>query len=165
MAHKNYLGIVPLEDIEAFRLNKRKVIRPTVTKFVSHLLATWYQTHRLGETLFILLDGGEPLDRSLWHPMRMPVFHRPEQIRVIREQLVEKQESQEDVDYWLKPQLEEIISILDLAIKENSCIISVLQPSNFGIMKSAQARCEEVELVRWYWKRRWLHGWALGIRN
>ena len=77
MAYLNFLLSVPEEQVESLRKDASYLLAPTKSTYVSHLMGYWVKIEPLGKLLGKLLDGGEVANPNLWHPFRVPVFHRP----------------------------------------------------------------------------------------
>ena len=79
MAYLNIIAAVDAEAVAEFRAEARELIRPSRAVSVSHLIGSpgWNDFQPLQSILAEVLDGGELLSQSLWHPLRPPVYHSP----------------------------------------------------------------------------------------
>src|SRR5438034_879702 len=87
MAYLSILASVPHERILAFQGDPDQSLKATMTRGVSHLIAYWVEVQPLGHLLGEIIDGGSTLHDSLWHPLRVPIFHDPAQTKELSAKL------------------------------------------------------------------------------
>src|SRR5262245_59308466 len=87
MAYFNFLLSVPVQQVAALRADDRVLLRPSRLVTVSQLVGMWVKVEPLGHTLSLAVADGLPVNDRLWHPWRPPVFHNPEVVRRLRQQL------------------------------------------------------------------------------
>jgi len=137
MAYLNNLASVPAQRIVAFRKDPTLSLHATKVEGCSHLIAYWVKIQPLGELLGKLIDGGELLQKSLWHPLRQPVFHGVAETRKLAEVLSKEwsrvleempASSGKSPDNWYKVEIEKVLSVLNHAAQSGECFVSVLEP-------------------------------------
>jgi hypothetical protein len=77
------------------------------------------------------IDGGEPLDPTLWHPLRSPVFHPEVTVRDVCMELksawdAAKQEHPVAEDDWYETQIIEVVGLFDWAQSRDEAVVSIL---------------------------------------
>src|SRR5215471_8110428 len=88
MAYSTKLASVPQERVLLFRQDHRQSLKASRIVECSHLIAYSVTVQPLGQVLGKAIDGGEPLDVGLWHPLRPPLIHGSESVRMIWTELV-----------------------------------------------------------------------------
>ncbi len=135
MAYLNFLLSVPEEQVDALRKDASILLTPTKLTGVSHLLGYWVKVKPLEKLLGEVLDGGEIVNAVLWHPLRAPMFHRPEAVKDLYIRLVEAWKdvlstpatAEGDFD-WYKSEMSRLLTLLEHAANRNECVVSVLEP-------------------------------------
>ena len=84
MAYLNLLAAVAPEQVAQLRGDPGYRMSPSKVVEVSHLLGNpgWVMHLPLVSILAEVLDGGELLTGSLWHPLRAPKYHPPGDIAI-----------------------------------------------------------------------------------
>ncbi len=79
MAYLNLLAAVDPKQVANLRDDPSFRLTPSRVEGVSHLLGNpgWITHQLLVSVLAEALDGGELLIGLLWHPLRVPKYHRP----------------------------------------------------------------------------------------
>jgi hypothetical protein len=134
MAYLNFLVAASPQQVQALRKDSAVLLRPSLVVAVSHLVGYWVEIQPLGELLGQTLDGGEKLNDQLWHPLREPVFHTPEQVQALHSRLTEAwdkargpQTKRDDWD-WYRHEIGQVLRAFHHASERGECIVSVLQP-------------------------------------
>lgn len=131
MAYANYLASVNWEGIESLRSGHRATIVPMTVVTISHLYAHAVQLQPLGCSLAEVLDGGEVLLPSLWHPLRVPVVHTPHAVRTLATNLraaLTGIETGGQNGHVNDPEVSGVLRLLDEAAQANLAVVSVLEP-------------------------------------
>ncbi len=143
MAYLNLLASVPEVDLERFRGNRESAggtensepagrtenreewLRPSLVVGVSHLVASWISIQPLGQAL----DGGNRVHPELWHPLRVPLFHTPNEVRQLATEVDAAIDPSEIAgDIWLTHELGQVRRLFRHAAGRGECVVSVLQP-------------------------------------
>ena len=130
MAYANYIAAVEWADIASLRQGSSASIVPHSIAVVSHLYAYAVKRQPVSGCLGKILDKGEVLSASYWHPLRVPVVHSPEAVRALTADLraalggVDANQEEDALDH----DITEILRILDDAAETNRAVLSVLEP-------------------------------------
>ena len=131
MAYLNYVASVDWSEVEHLRAGARKTLQASRVASVSHLLAYGVKDQPLGTVLKEILDQGDALASSFWHPVRVPVVHTPDAARILGSEL---RASLQTVNAGRKNlyvndyEITEIVKVLDDAVQNRLGIVSVLEP-------------------------------------
>ncbi len=131
MAYGNYIAITNWIDVVNLRSNAQELIHPAKIIFVSHLTAYWVTEQPLNKCLAQILDGGQELSPSFWHPLRVPKVHSPDEARSLELNLRmawDKLAPALRTTHLFEHDITEILALLRRAIATESAIISVLEP-------------------------------------
>ncbi len=134
MAYLNFLVSVSEQQVQALRKDSAKLLRPSLVAAVSHLVGYWVEIQPLGGLLGQALDGGAKINDRLWHPLREPVFHDPEQVRALHQGLADAwqnargPQSERDDWEWYRREIGQVLRAFRHASDRGECIISALQP-------------------------------------
>ncbi len=131
MAYANYLASVEWAEVISVRKGLRNSVVPHSVTVVSHLYAYAVQVPPVAQCLTQILDRGEVLSESYWHPLRVPVVHSPEAVRALVDQLrsaLQDVNPSEVPGGKPDPSIVEIIRVLDDAAKSSHAIVSALEP-------------------------------------
>jgi hypothetical protein len=133
MAYLNLLASVSESDIEVLRRDERSLIRPSLVVGVSHLLGSWIDMQPLGGLLRQALDGGELVNAELWHPYRVPCFHRPSAVQSLNQDInAAWQQVLASMDIpaedWLGYEMRRLLRLFGHATASQECVLSVLEP-------------------------------------
>jgi hypothetical protein len=131
MAYANYLGSVEWSEIESLRSGEKVTMAAHTTAVVSHLLAGAVKEQRLRECLADIIDKGEVLSPSLWHPLRVPVVHSPSAVSALATSLrgaIESLDSGAKSRYGLDYEITAVLSVLSDAAENHRSLVSVLEP-------------------------------------
>jgi hypothetical protein len=135
MAYVNLLVVVTPEQVAALRSDGRQLLRPSRVAAVSYLISMrgWVDAQPLQSLLSRALDGGEVLAASLWHPLRNPVYHNPENVRDIAAPLSEAWdrflvEYSLPEDDWYRYEIGKAVALFRYAVDQGEGVVSILQP-------------------------------------
>jgi hypothetical protein len=137
MAYGNYLASVDWAEVEGLRLGIKTTIVPHGIASVSHILPgavnnlTASGKQPVASCLAEILDRGEVLLPSLWHPLRVPVVHSPQAVRALALNLQNALENlgmDKESRYWLDYEVTPVLNILSYAAKNGLGVVSVLEP-------------------------------------
>lgn len=136
MAYLNFLVSVSEQQVLALRKDNKALLRPSLLVAVSHLVGSWVQVQPLGRLLGQALDEGELVNEHLWHPLRSPVYHGPEDVRTLHQQLNDawtfatRQQARPDLS--IDPnEIHKVLNIFRHASDHGECVVSVLdRPSD-----------------------------------
>lgn len=131
MAYRNYLASVEWSDIVALREERRSTLTPHYIAAVSHLLAYAVAEQPLGTCLARIIDKGEVLSPSFWHPVRVPVAHSPEAISLLAAELrtaLEVLDAGKRHTFELDPAFADLDRVVADAAKNRRGVVSVLEP-------------------------------------
>jgi hypothetical protein len=131
MAYANYLASVDWKEIAGLRSGLKATIAPTTVVTISHLYARAVKLQPLGGCLAEVLDGGEGLLPSFWHPLRVPVVHTPDAVRVLAMNLraaLTGLEPGAQKEHLNDPEVSGVLRLLDEAALANLAVVSVLEP-------------------------------------
>lgn len=131
MAYRNYLASVEWSDIVALRDGRRSTLTPHYIAAVSHLLAYAVAEQPLGTCLARMIDKGEVLSPSFWHPVRVPVAHSPEAISLLAAELrtaLEALDAGKRRTFELDPAFADLDRVVADAAKNRRGVVSVLEP-------------------------------------
>lgn len=134
MAYLNFLAAVRDDDVVILQRDLNHKLSPSMIVGVSHLLGSpgWVPS-ALAEVFGQVLDGGEVLCISLWHPLRSPRYHSPavaEELRRRVEAALSGEPAVQELpdDDWYRIEFGKIIAVLEHAAANGEGIASVLQP-------------------------------------
>jgi hypothetical protein len=131
MAYLNYLASVEYTEMENVRRGAKPTLSPHIVGAVSHLLAYGVKQQPLGKCLNRILDKGEELSPSFWHPLRAPIIHTPGDASQLLSDLraaIDTLDPQDKSIYECDYEIAEILKVLSDATNNNRCIVSVLEP-------------------------------------
>lgn len=144
MAYMTLVAAVPQQQIDAIRDDERIMLTPTLVTGVSHLLGYWIQLQPLGGLLARTINGGELLNATFWHPLRPPMFHRPDQVASIACELEQEwatiRRNPGFHDEWLELEMERLITVLTHARYNASAVVTALGPT------ADQKRAERIRI-------------------
>jgi hypothetical protein len=127
MAYFNLLASVSEADLDRLRGNPAFLLRPSRVSGASHLLAYWTEAQPLGGLLARALDGGEVIHPELWHPLRVPLAHRPAAVRELADQIAGAVGAGGVVDDdWLATEVGRMLRLFRHAAGAGECIVSAL---------------------------------------
>ena len=134
MAYGNYLASVADAQVQEYRSGCREVLSPSKVVICSHLIAHSVRRQPLGHLLGEVLDGGAALADRLWHPLRAPTYHRPEEAASLFSRiteawvaLIDRPKAPPDGD-WYREEIAHVLDILAYATKRNEGVVSILEP-------------------------------------
>lgn len=81
MAYGVIVAAVSHADVLQFRSNPSLLPVPQLITRITHLATYWIKVQPLGDVLSEVIDGGEEVSASLWHPLRGPSYHTPDSVR------------------------------------------------------------------------------------
>ena len=87
MAYSVLLASVADDQVVAFREGSRSALAGDRKTHCSHSLTAWVQPNDLRKSLRLAIDGGEVLRSDLWHPLRVPVWHRSSEVAFVESPL------------------------------------------------------------------------------
>jgi hypothetical protein len=134
MAYLNLLASVSQEEVAAFIRDPQRPLKYHLVQGVSHLIAYWVEIQPLGYLLRQALDGGHLLSATLWHPLRHPTYHSPDDVRAFLPQLSQAwdsalaQSAPWSEDDWYRIEIEKVLRVFEHATACGGCVVSVLQP-------------------------------------
>ena len=132
MAYGNYLASVSEEQIRNLRHDPKLAVNPSAIVLVSHLIAYWVKAQPLGKLLGEALDGGQPLNSTLWHPLRAPTYHSIAATTALFQQISDAWNAATGEPFpemdWYRVEIERVLSIFGHASKNGEGVISVLEP-------------------------------------
>lgn len=131
MAYGNYIAVVDWLDIIKLREDLQQTVQPLKIGFVSHLASYWVKEKPLGEYLAQILDGGQELSPSFWHPFRVPRVHSPDAVRSLQSNLQaawSEISPEAQAANAFQHDITEILLILKTAVAHESAVMSVLEP-------------------------------------
>ena len=85
----------------------------------------------LGGRLAEVIDSGDVLSPSLWHPLRVPLVHSPEAATLLAAKMqaaLESLDGRVKNKYALDYEITEIVRVLIDAANNNRGVVSVLEP-------------------------------------
>ena len=131
MAYGNYIAAVNWFDIVRLREDSRQKLKPLKVSFVTHLTSYWVQEQPLGECLAQILNGGEDLSSSFWHPFQTPKVHPPKVVCSLQTKLQaawDELTSEVKVTHGFQRDIAEILDVLKIAVEAEGAFLSVLEP-------------------------------------
>lgn len=133
VAYLTTLASVTLDDVERLRINSAHLLLPSRYEFVSHFVAYSVQAQPLGALLGQMIDGGEPINPDLWHPLRAPVVHFPEDVRDLHSQLEIEWNpllAQQDFldDDWYRIEIGKLMAVFEHAVQSHECVVNIIHP-------------------------------------
>ena len=131
MAYSALVASTPSDAVAAYRDGSSELAASGVIR-VSHLLSYWVQVQPLGWVLGECIDGGEILADRLWHPFRLPLLHRPQEVvrlscdlNAAWQQVVSEHFSAEDDDFF-QPQITGLLNLFQHAAETGESVVSFL---------------------------------------
>jgi hypothetical protein len=144
VAYFNLLASVPEVDVERLRGDPAFLLRPSRVSGASHLLAYCVKAQPLGGLLDRALDGGEVIHPDLWHPLRVPLAHRPAAVRELAEQIAAAVDAAAVAgDDWPATEVGRLLRLFRHAAEAGECVVSALDGS---------ADAERASRVRALWQ-------------
>lgn len=133
MAYFTILASVSPDDVQLLRRDASHLLSPSHFEPVSHYLAYSVVRQPLGSLLGKVLDGGEPINSDLWHPLRAPIVHTPDTVRGLLAQIqdeFEKLLSEATIpdDDWYHVEITKVVSVLRHAVSRSECVVNVMEP-------------------------------------
>lgn len=119
-------------DLDAFRSAPSGKLHPSLVLGTSHLLAYWVQVQPLQQLLAEAVDGGEVLHNDLWHPFRPPMFHRPNQVRSLADQIAKcwdeiKSAVAQDDGGWLTAEVTRLLRLYGHAAERGESVVTSIE--------------------------------------
>lgn len=134
MAYFNFLAAVRPDGVAALRRDSYHKMVPSMIVGVSHLLghSAWTPLP-LAQVFGDVLDGGEVLCISLWHPLRAPRYHPPAVVGELRRRVEAALGAEPALqtlpeDDWYNIEFGKVVTVLEHAAANGEGIASVLQP-------------------------------------
>jgi hypothetical protein len=131
MAYANYLASVEWTEVESLRKGLKATLAAETIVSVSHLLPGAVKQQPLGGCFATIIDGGEILSPSFWHPLRVPVVHSPQAISGLTKNLLaalENLDSASKSRFGVDYEITSVLRVLNDAATNNRGLISVLEP-------------------------------------
>lgn len=135
MAYLNLLAAVDPEQVAHLRDDPGFRMTPSKVVGVSHLLGNpgWVTHPPLVAVLAEGLDGGELLAGSLWHPLRVPIYHPPGEVLSLAPRLEDAwvatlAEWPLPKDDWYRIEIEKVLAAFHHAAAVGEGVASILQP-------------------------------------
>ena len=131
MAYGNYIAAVSWLDVVRLRENYQQKLKPLKVSFVTHLTSYWVQEQPLGECLAEILNSGEDLSASFWHPFQTPKVHPPKATYSLEVKLQTawgELTSEDKATHGFQRDIAEILDVLKTAIATEGAFLSVLEP-------------------------------------
>ena len=135
MAYLNLLAAVDPEQVAQLRGDSGFRMTPSKVVGVSHLLGNpgWVTHAPLVAVLAEALDGGELLTGSLWHPLRVPMYHPPGEVLRLAPPLEEVWGATLakwplPKDDWYRIEIEKVLAAFHHAATVGEGIASILDP-------------------------------------
>lgn len=165
MAYLTLVAAVPEDGVAAIRADERTVLEPTMVKGVSHLLAYWIQAQPLGELLARVIDGGEVLSDTFWHPLRPPLLHHATEIASLTDELVSAWTTMHDVpkhvDEWLGFEMTRLLAVMKHARDSGAALITALElPADSERAQRVRIPWEPYSPEHGVSRRRWWLPWT-----
>ena len=133
MAYGNYLASVSEEQIASVAGDPTRTLDARAVTLVSHLLAYWVKAQPLGSLLGEAIDGGRVLSDALWHPLRPPVYHPPDRVAALHQELSQAWQRAvagppvREID-WFRVEIERLLDVYRDAADHGACVVSALEP-------------------------------------
>ena len=131
LAYANYIAAVAWDDVLRLRNGKLPAVRPLSVVVVSQLTAYWEKLQPLGACLVQILDGGQELFPSYWHPFRVPKVHSPHEVGTLRTNLqrsLEALTATERAAVVSQHELSLLSAVIEDAANAGAAIVSALEP-------------------------------------
>ena len=161
MAYSVTLASIAPQKLEVFLSQPESVVTPVRAITVSHYLAYGMQVEPLASLLERLIDKGNLLHPSLWHPLRAPVYLPYRQVVDLTLELKVEwlkllQVREIPKNDWFRHQIENVLTLCEFAKIRQHCIVSVLNsPSNTDIIRKIHNPLADAEerpansILRW----------------
>jgi hypothetical protein len=130
LAYLTFVAAVSEDQVEAIRKDAVFVLTPTLIQGVSHLLSYGIQVQPLGQVLKSVIDGGDFLNKDLWHPFRPPKFHLPFAVAQLTNDLSKLwnyvSDPSEVRDNWLTSEMNRLLAVMHHGADSGACIVTAL---------------------------------------
>ena len=131
MAYGIHFGVVPLSQITSYQAHEVEQLTPSRIAVGSHISPGYVERVRLRDLLFEAFDGGETLRSDLWHPFRVPQFHRADRAATLASSIASEFDAMlSTLDANLveayEADLGDIVSLFSHAATGRLCVVSTL---------------------------------------
>jgi hypothetical protein len=89
MAYGVFMAAVSPGEVESFRSDHSHLPVPQLITSITHLAAYWIKVQPLAAVASEVIDGGEEVSATLWHPLRTPRYHKPTAVKELLPRLSE----------------------------------------------------------------------------
>jgi hypothetical protein len=106
-------------------------MRPKKVLVVSHLVCYWTTEQPLRDCVTEIIDRGTELSAIFWHPLRIPMVHSPDEVRILSVNLKsvwDNLTAEQKETHPFRREVLDILGILDSAAAEGDALVSVLEP-------------------------------------
>lgn len=132
MAYLNFLASVGEARVAAFQRDPSRALGASLVRGCSHLVAYSLAVEPLGTLLGDLIDRGETLHGSLWHPLRPPVWHGVGRVAELAEALsrewLKLGDVEGDAGGWYRGEVASVVELATHAARHGECVVSALEP-------------------------------------
>src|SRR5262249_22223834 len=128
MAYANYLASVEWLQIVGLRRGLKKRITPLAVATASHLLPGVFKQDPLSSYISELMDGGETMEPSFWHPLRVPIVHSPDAAILLASKIMGRVNELDMRELDPFGELTGILRVLNDANRNSQAVVSVLEP-------------------------------------
>ena len=131
MAYACYLASCEWNEIENLRQGMAPSIRAYNVVVISHLLAYIVKERPLCDSVADVIDKGEVLADSFWHPLRVPIVHPPAAARSLLGNLLSALEhlsAPAKEAYMRDAEIRDVLRVLEDARANNLALVSALEP-------------------------------------
>jgi len=133
MAYGNYLVSIKESDLRLLNTDVTAIIEPSYEVMVSHMMAYSIEEQPLGQLLDHILDKGAIVNKSYYHPLRVPLYYTNKEIKDIYLKATKiwadtlKNHAIAHND-WYRVEIDLILSVVEYAFEHNEYLLSVLEP-------------------------------------
>jgi hypothetical protein len=131
VAYGNYIAAVDWLDVIRLRGGLQQTLKPLKVSFITQLTSLWVKEQPLGGCLAQILNDGEDLSASFWHPFQTPKVHPPKEAVSLEVRLKTAWDlltPEAKSAHGFQRDILEILDILKATVENEAAFLSVLEP-------------------------------------
>jgi hypothetical protein len=129
------LAAVARGEIDRFRLD-RAPLSASLIQPCSPLVARFVELEPLRTLLGIAVESGEPLANELWHELRVPTVHLPDEVQTLAGALgdawLEAEQTPVACDDFFIGEIKRVVSLFSHAAAQQEAVVAAILPVLLG---------------------------------